>query len=308
METKANYLVIGAFVLAVIGAGFGFVYWMKNYSVTAAVKQYQVIFSGSVQGLSGGSNVLFNGLRVGAVQSLAIMPEDTRKVRVLIVVRSDTPVRRNSRARVTQVGLAGIVALELTPGTPDSPLLSARPGEPAPVIQAEAAAPGGLMSGASEAVGNANALFARLNDLVANNEEAVGRTIKNVESFTAMLAERKEDVAQIIKDVRSASGRIQSLADKLETALSGDKNSVVSQMQQAAQSFRRLGDKLDKSLGDQAPALTRQAQRGLREFELFMRDARRLAESLDRVVQKVENNPAGFLMGGSQVPVYKPAQ
>lgn len=64
---------------------------------------------------------------------------------------------------------------------------------------------------------------------------------------------------------------------------------------------------MDKSLGDQAQGLTQQAQRGLREFELFMKDARRLAESLDRVVQKVESNPSGFLMGGSQVPVYKPA-
>jgi phospholipid/cholesterol/gamma-HCH transport system substrate-binding protein len=307
METKANYLVIGAFVLAIIGAGFSFVYWMKNYSVTATVRQYQVIFHGSVQGLSEGSNVLFNGLRVGAVQTLGVIPEDTRKVRALIIVQSDAPVRETSRARITQVGLAGIVALELTPGSPESPLLAPRPGEPAPIILADVAAGGGLMSGASEAVGNANALFARLNDLVANNETSVSHAIKNLEAFTAMLDERKGDISQIIQDVKIASGRIQTLADKLESALGSDKNSVVTQMQQAAESFHNLGDKLDKSLGDQAPGLTQQAQRGLREFELFMKDARRLAESLDRVVQKVENNPSGFLMGGSQVPVYKPA-
>jgi phospholipid/cholesterol/gamma-HCH transport system substrate-binding protein len=307
METKANFLVIGAFVLAIMGAGFGFVYWMKNYSVTTTVRQYQVVFNGSVQGLSEGSNVLFNGLRVGAVQTLGVIPEDTRKVRALIIVSSDTPVRETSRARITQVGLAGIVAMELTPGAPDTPLLVPRPGEPAPIILADAAAGGGLMSGASEAVGNANALFARLNDLVANNETSVSQTLKSVEAFTAMLDERKGDISQIILDAKSASGRIQTLADKLETALSGDKNSVVTQMQQAAESFRKLGDKLDKSLGDQAPVLTQQAQRGLREFELFMKDARRLVEILDRVVQKVESNPSGFLMGGSQAPVYKPA-
>lgn len=308
METRANYLVIGAFVLAVIGAGFGFVYWMKNYSVTAKVKEYQVIFNGSVQGLSEGSNVLFNGLRVGAVQSLAVISEDTRKVRALIIVQNETPVRVNSRAKITQVGLAGIVALEITPGTPDEALMVAKEGQPAPVILADVAAPGGLMSGASEAVGNANAMFARLNDLVANNEAAISKIVKSVEGFTSVLDERKGDISQIIQDVKSASGSIQSLADKLESALGSDKNSVVSQMQQAAQSFRNLGEKLDKSLGDQAQGLTQQAQRGLREFELFMKDARRLAESLDRVAQKIEHNPSGFLMGGSQTPVYRPAQ
>ena len=77
----------------------------------------------------------------------------------------------------------------------------------------------------------------------------------------------------------------------------------MSQVQQAATSFRQL-EKLDKSLGDRSGELTRQAERSLREFELFMKDGRRLADSLDRVVQKVERNPAGFLLGGQQSPKY----
>lgn len=308
METKANYLVIGLFVLAIIGAGFGFVYWIRNYAVTADMKQYQVIFTGSVQGLSEGSNVLFNGLRVGAVESLGVMPEDTRKVRGLITVQAGTPVRGDSRARITQVGLAGIVALELTPGSPDSPLAPSGVGAAAPVIPGEAPPSGGLMSGASEALGAASALFNRLNDLVASNEGAVRAAMKSVESFTAMLDERKGDVSGIIQDAHAITGRFRTLADRLDAALGSDRNSAVSQIQQAAQSFRTLADKLDKSLGDQAQGLTSQAQRGLREFELFMKEARVLAEHVDRVVQKLENNPSGFLLGGSQVPVYKPSR
>jgi len=46
----------------------------------------------------------------------------------------------------------------------------------------------------------------------------------------------------------------------------------------------------------------------LREFELFMKEARRLAEDLDRVVQRVEKNPSGFLFGGTQTPQYAPNQ
>jgi phospholipid/cholesterol/gamma-HCH transport system substrate-binding protein len=312
METKANHLVIGGFVLLMVGAAFAFVYWIENFMGGGSSRQYYVVFNGSVQGLAEAGSVLFNGLRVGSVKKLAIMPEDTRKIRALIAVSADTPVRENSRARISQQGLAGWVALEITPGSPDSPMLSAKPGEPLPVITADlGGSGGGLMSAVPEALGNANALFARLNEIVADNEDLVHRTAKNVASFTAMLDQNKDDIAGVIKDAHTLSSRFNALADKLEGAVDkvtdGD-NSIVSQGQQAVTSFRKLADKLDKSLGDQADGLTQQARRSMREFENFMRDGRRMADSLDRVLQKVENNPSSLIFGGSQVPEYKPGQ
>ncbi len=315
METKANYLLIGSFVIGVIALALGFVYWMQNYASGGEGKRYYVIFEGSVQGLSEAANVLFNGIRVGSVETLEIMPEDTRKVRAVIAVRPTTPVRETSRARIAQQGLAGLVALEITPGAPDSPWLTAKAGEVYPVIMADRTGSGSLFSGVPDAVGSAQALFARLNDLVANNEDSLRNTMKHVESVTAMMDENKDNIAAIIKDARNVSGRFNEMADKLEQAVDkltlavvDDPKSVVAQAQQAVQSFRQLADKLDKSLGDQSGDLTRSAQRSLREFELFMKDARRLADSLDRVVQKVDQNPSGFLLGGNQTPAYVPKQ
>jgi phospholipid/cholesterol/gamma-HCH transport system substrate-binding protein len=315
METKANHIIIGAFVIAVIGLAFGFVYWMKNSANGGGGKAYHVIFDGSVQGLAEASSVLFNGIRVGAVDALEILPEDTRKVRALITVRDATPVRSNSRARISQQGLAGLVALEITPGTPDAPPLTARNGEALPVIYADPGGGGAGLSGLGDAIGSAQALLARLNDLVANNEDTIRRTLKNVESVTAVLDENKDSIASLIREVQAAAARVNALAGKLETSVEkltdavvdGDQ-SFVAQAQQAAISFRKLADKLDKTIGDQADGLTRSAQRSLREFELFMKDARRLADNIDRVVQKVEKDPAGFLLGGSQTPEYKPSQ
>jgi phospholipid/cholesterol/gamma-HCH transport system substrate-binding protein len=312
METKANHLVIGGFVLLMVGAVFAFVYWIENFMGGGSARQYYVVFNGSVQGLAEAGSVLFNGLRVGTVKKLAIMPEDTRKVRAVITVSDDTPVREDSRAHISQQGLAGWVALEITPGTPDSPLLAAGPGQDFPVILADLGGSGGsVMSAVPEALGNANALFMRLNDMVASNEDLVHRTAKNVESFTAMLDSNKDDISGVIKDAHALSSRFNALADKLEGAVdkvTGGDNSIVAQGQLAVASFRKLAEKLDKSLGDQADGLTTQAKRSMREFENFMRDGRRMADSLDRVLTKVENNPSSLIFGGSQVPEYKPGQ
>ena len=132
METKANHILIGVFVLGLLGLLLGFIYWMKNDASGSAGKTYYVVFDGSVQGLLESSPVLFNGIRFGAVRSIELIPEDTRKVRALIAVRDDTPVRTNSRARIAQQGLAGWSAMEITPGTPDAGLLQAKQGEKYP--------------------------------------------------------------------------------------------------------------------------------------------------------------------------------
>ena len=67
METRANYALIGLFTLAVIAAGFGFVYWFSGGDRGQTRQSIRIVFSGSVSGLSKGSIVSFNGLRVGEV-------------------------------------------------------------------------------------------------------------------------------------------------------------------------------------------------------------------------------------------------
>jgi phospholipid/cholesterol/gamma-HCH transport system substrate-binding protein len=297
-------------VLGVLCALLGFIYWMKNDASGGEGKNYYVLFDGSARGLTEASPVLFNGIRYGAVRSVELLPSDSRKVRVLISVRADTPVRDDSVARISQQGLAGFIALEITPGTPEAGLLAAKPGETYPTIMAETAA-GGLFAGIGDAATSAKDLLARLNNVVAANESALQRTLANVEAFTGMLNERKDDVAAVIKDARTLSGKLNELSAKLDAAVDkiagtgpNDDASVVAQAQQAVNSFRQLADKLDHSLGDHAGGITQQAERSLKEFELFMKDGRRLADSLDRVVQKLDRNPSGFLLGGQQSPKY----
>jgi phospholipid/cholesterol/gamma-HCH transport system substrate-binding protein len=315
METKANHLVIGAFVLAVLAGGFGFVYWMQNFGTGSAAKRYTIIFQGGVSGLSTASKVLFNGIRVGQVQRMQLDPADSRLVRVEVSVAGATPVRTNSRARIESQGLTGGSAIQLTPGTPDAPLLVAKNEEEIPVIKADRASSKSLFDAAPEVMGNANALLVRLNDMIADNQDSIRNTITNIESFSNMLDQRKGDIDSIIRDAKSLTDQIRRVADKIEASvenfskyMTDDGESFLAQAQEAAQAFRDLAQKLDKSIGDSADGMTRFAKDGLKEFELFMRDGRRAARSLDRVLEQIEKNPQSFLFGGSTIPEYTPNQ
>jgi phospholipid/cholesterol/gamma-HCH transport system substrate-binding protein len=275
METKANYLMIGGFVLGVLALAFVFVFWMTN--LAGGGKRYFIVFDGSVAGLTTGSSVGFNGIKVGEVQSLQLDPADARKVQVLISVHSDTPVRENSHASMQSLGLTGGTGIQISAGTPDSPFLVATSETPIPVIAADRGGGQGLFDAAPAVMNNANALLSRLNDLVAENQESIHKTLTNVENVTTMLDQRKEDISKTITDV-----------------------------QVAAQSFKDLSGKLQVSLGDNLDSLTRTAKDSLQEFGNFMREGRRAAATLNSVLAKFEANPKSFLLGGSQVPEYNP--
>jgi len=72
MEIRAPYVLIGGFVLAVIAAGFGFVYWLHNGAGLAQRTTYRLHFENTVSGLLTGAAVLFNGIRVGEVTALEL--------------------------------------------------------------------------------------------------------------------------------------------------------------------------------------------------------------------------------------------
>ncbi|MGA7545562.1 MAG: MlaD family protein [Methyloceanibacter sp.] len=275
METKANYLMIGGFVLGVIVLAFVFIFWMTN--LAGGGKHYYIVFNGSVAGLTTGANVSFNGIKVGDVQSLALNPQDARKVQVLISVSKDTPVRGNSRANIQSLGLTGGSGIQISAGTPDSPFLVATSETPIPVIQADPGLGQGLFDAAPAVMNNANALLTRLNDLVAENQESIHTTVTNIENVTTMLDQRKDEISQAISNFRDGS-----------------------------ESFKKMSGKLEVSLGDNVDGLTRTAKDGLQEFGNFMREGRRTAVTLNRILEKFEADPKGFLLGGNQVPEYTP--
>jgi phospholipid/cholesterol/gamma-HCH transport system substrate-binding protein len=275
METKANYLMIGGFVLGVLLLAFVFVFWLSNFA--GGGKRYYIVFQSSVAGLTTGSSVGFNGIKVGEVQSFALDPEDARKVQVLISVRDDTPVRQNSRANIQSMGLTGGSGVQITPGTPDSPFLIATDEDPIPAIKADPGGGQGLFDAAPAVMNNANALLTRLNDLVAENQESIHTTVTNVEQFTAMLNSKKDEIGVAISDVKDG-----------------------------ANNFKTLSSKLEVSLGDNMDGLTRQAKDSLQQFSAFMQEGRRTAVTLNRILEKLEADPKGFLLGGNQVPEYTP--
>ncbi len=217
METRANYALIGLFTLLVVASAFGFVYWFSGGDRGQARQAVRVVFSGSVSGLSKGSGVLFNGIRVGEVTEISLLPEDPRRVVSIVEVDRNSPVRTDTRARLEYQGLTGVAQIAFIGGEPGSPPLAAGPGQPLPTIFADRSDFQDLVETARTIARRADDVLEKVSRVVSDNEGSINRTVQNVERFSQALGDNAAGIDRFMEQVGQAAERIGPLAEKLET-------------------------------------------------------------------------------------------
>jgi phospholipid/cholesterol/gamma-HCH transport system substrate-binding protein len=193
METRAPFIVVGAFVLAAIAAVFGFVYWLHNSGGLGPRATYRVQFEGSVPGLMVGAAVLFNGIRVGEVTELGLAADDARRVNAAISVASTTPVRSDTRVGLEFQGLTGIPVIALEGGT----LLINSAAMP--TLIAEAGAGQSMTQAARDAL-------RRVDSVLAENSGPLKDTIANFKVFSEGLARNTGRLDNIVAGLEKMTG------------------------------------------------------------------------------------------------------
>ncbi len=273
METKASYIVTGAFTLAVIAGVFGFIYWFQNSGGGGERSVYRVVFAGSVSGLRTGSTVLFDGMRAGEVTKLALDVRDPRKVEALIALDRAVPIRADTRATLEFQGLTGLSEVSLTGGSPDAALVVADAGGP-PTIYADPNA-------GADVTQAARAVLARINGMVAENEEAMRTSLHNIETVTATLAQNSQRLDKVMAGLENLTGTADNPGE----------------IAQAAEAIRKLADNLDKRTGEISAGLAHFSNSGLKEYEAFAVDGRRTLAELQKVLKGIDEHPSRLIFG-----------
>lgn len=292
METRANFALIGAFTIAVVFAAFGFVFWFSGPSQTAQYKPYELVFPGSVAGLSRGSDVRFNGLKVGEVTQLSISDVDPSRVDVLISIDKKTPVKTNTKARLEQSGFTGVSYVSLTGGTPGAPDLQAQPGQTYPRIQAERSEFQNILENVQRLSTRATDVLEKMEQLLEANSETIASTLKNAESFTKALADNSGNIDSFIRDVSEISHTLKPLPARIEKLLAAIDpkkiNSIATDIAGASANLKNF------------------SATGLRQYEQLAVDARKAIDTLDHAVRSLEKNPQQVIFGASpSLPEYR---
>jgi phospholipid/cholesterol/gamma-HCH transport system substrate-binding protein len=193
METRAPFIIVGAFMLAAIGAVFGFVYWLHNTAGTGVRTVHHVQFDGSVSGLLVGAAVLFNGIRVGEVTNLGLAADSPRRVDATIAVASDTPIHTDTKVGLDFQGLTGV------------PVIALEGGKEAGVSTGTLTLVADPAAGESMTQAARNAL-ARVDTVLAENAEPLKSTIANLKTFTDGLAKNTGGLDSIVAGLVKMTG------------------------------------------------------------------------------------------------------
>jgi phospholipid/cholesterol/gamma-HCH transport system substrate-binding protein len=308
METRANYALIGVFTLAVIAAAFGFVLWFSGAEKPGGRTTYKIIFTGSISGLSDGGVVLFNGVRVGAVTKIDLLPQDPSRVFALIEVDAKVPVRADTKARLEYTGFTGVASVALTGGALDAPPLPTSPQQPG-VIVAERSEFQDLVASAQRVAIQASEFFTKTNRLIDDNSASITASVKNAEKFSDALAANSDGLKDFMGAIADFGKSIKPLTAKLE-GLAGDADNLVKgDVAAAAKSIKKAADDLDSRTKEIAASINRFSGSGLRQYEALAVDGRKTLEQINQAVRSIENNPQQFLFGKSpQIPEYSGAR
>lgn len=268
METRANYILIGSFTLAVIAAAIGFVLWFQSLHTTKQRSPLRVVFEGPAAGLRNGGSVNFNGIRVGEVVSVKL--DNPRRVVALAMIENNAPIRKDTLVGLEFQGLTGVAAISLKGGDE----AAAPPPLDQDGIPTLTADPNKLQD-VTEAI---RGTLQNINKIVADNQESVKNSLKNLETFTNSLARNSEKIDAVMAKVDGVMLKADNLMLGLNT-LAGGKDG--GELFQAVKSIRELADDFDKRSG------------------ALIADGRRTLGDISRAVNNFDRNPTRVLFGAS---------
>ncbi|MEJ5079865.1 MULTISPECIES: MlaD family protein [unclassified Ochrobactrum] len=325
METKANYVVVGVFTLIVSLLAFGFVYWIARYGEARDSVGLDVRIPGSVTGLGIGSQVLFNGIKVGDVRRLHLDESNPSMVIVQTRVNATTPITRSTKASLGFQGLTGQAYIELNGGSLEEPnlLTEAAKEDTIARIDADPSSINNLLATAQDIFGRANSVLGELEGFAKEARGPLIDTINNTKTFTDALAKNADvidelgsnagninqivsEAKQMMERLNSASARVENVIAKADQLLSSDdKDGLVAQAKSTLESIRQLSNNLDKRITPIASNLERFSGSGLSDVQALIGDSRRAVQRVEQAITELERNPQRLIFGGSgSVPQY----
>ncbi len=300
METRANYTLIGAFTLAVVLGAFLFIFWFSGGpNKQAGRDQYRIVFTSSVSGLTRGSQVLFNGLKVGEVVNIDLAP-DPSEVFAVIEVDRRTPVKTDTRARLEYQGLTGVGSIALAGGSSDAPRLEGK-DDKIPVIRADRSDFQNIVETLQELANKVDRV------LGSADPQRVGHAIESLDRFLTTLDDNRDNVAATLKNAAELTAKLNATAERLEAFLGGKKGEggVFDDLTQAAHSIRTLAENLDQRTKEISAGVKNFTGPGLKQYEALALDARKTLDEINRTVRSLGKNPEQVIFGAKPaVPEY----
>ncbi|MBX7539927.1 MlaD family protein [Qipengyuania sphaerica] len=315
METRANYVWVGAVTLAVLAALALFIVWIARWG-EGAQKEYDIFFKESVSGLANGSQVSFAGVPVGQVSQIALWDKDPEFVRVRISVKDEVPILIGTTATI-QGSFTGVSTILLDGARSGAPPISCETTactEGVPIIPPKDGGLNALLSNAPLLLERLATLTERLTQLLDDeNQGEIAGILANTNQMTADLAQAAPQFERTMAELQVTLREASEALDEFEKVTASTDRLLNQEGAQLAQQLRvtlkQAGDAsedLGALLEEARPATKQLTESTLPAAEATLRDLRATSKALRDVTEKIDEKGAGALLSSQPLPEYEP--
>ena len=297
MEKKINYAMVGLFIIILGAAWLAISLWLALGDFATQYTTYRVYIDESVSGLYLDAPVKYRGVEIGKVRNIDLNPDVPGQVRLRLDIESGVPIKEDTIAVLTVQGLTGIAFVDLMGGSLESPPLKAKGEEPYPVIQSGPSFFTRLDTQGTEVITNLNILFDNLAELMeTGGKESLRDILQNASEITGTIVRRQEELEQ---GIVSAAALLENMA-----AASQRLDALLAQMDTTARSFDHMAnraaaasDSINDYVLSSGTGVQQFSRQTLPEFGALISELRRLADTLQAVGRKLEDDPRVLLYG-----------
>jgi phospholipid/cholesterol/gamma-HCH transport system substrate-binding protein len=297
MDRNTNYVVVGAFVLLVIGMAVSFVYWYTDQRDKRTYQRYEIYYDGTVSGLTAGSPVRYLGVDVGKVARIMLDPKNRKRVEVIADIEDSAPIDTRTLALLSLQGVTGLLFIDLEEdpkATSNGPLPM---GERYPVILS---APSDL----DVLLRSLPALANHAIDLVDHMDQVFSE--ENVKNFKALLVNTRvasEKAPLLVHEIEDLVANLRHTSDEVDTAAAdfdrvtndADIKTSLANIRRISDSLASASDRLNQFVTQNEPALSRFTGQGLPELERLLHETRAAVRDIRDLSRSLQQNPGELL-------------
>ncbi|SFH44067.1 phospholipid/cholesterol/gamma-HCH transport system substrate-binding protein [Nitrosospira sp. Nsp14] len=312
MEPRAHHVLIGSLTILAVAVALLFAFWLGKGPSAAQQRYYTVIFNETVRGLSVGSGVQYNGIKVGEVTALELDPRDPRKVLARVRVDGNVPIKQDIEARLTLTGITGTSVIEFSAGSPESPDLVAK-DDGDPVIVAS-------QSPITKLLEDAESTFSDLREIILHVKQVLSpdtvqnlrQTVAHLEKASGAIASQDDNIKVLGRELVAASRQANAVLqqasgvmDDAQELINNEGKNALRSADRAMASLEKSADAIDQILVENRTALAG-GIRGLNELGPTLQELRDTLVSIRRLTLRLEDDPAEYLTGRQKIEEIEP--
>ncbi|HLW04898.1 MAG TPA: MlaD family protein [Azoarcus sp.] len=313
METRAHHILIGLFTVLVAGAALLFALWLNKSGSERDLVRYDVAFNEPVSGLSRGSAVEFNGIRVGEVENLRLDRENPSRVFARVRIAASAPVRTDTRARLVMQGVTGLSFIGLGSGNDPSAQPLSRESDTIPIIIATPSPMSRLLADGEDIMFSINEVLFGARELFSTeNIERISTTLAHLQDVSGTLASEREEFAQTLHHISQASesaaqtfAEAAKLVDNTNHLVDGELRATLVSTQRSMESLERAMNEVEHLVADNRGNLN-SGLRGIADIGPVMGELRATLASLREITRQFEQSPRGYLLGRQPTREFQP--